>query len=238
MEHLQQHRGIANAFLHGDASFKDKAIAIQTKLKSDLENFQQVAIDRSSVYENTQTKFVMDSWNSLKGQVFSLTPEESFSRHTLLVSKLVDQIEDVCELASLYEYNTQEKLLIKALSTDLPRLLEFFGQVRGLGTGVAAKSSSTVAEQLKLRFLVDKCHVILSDTITPLSKSSNHSLIALREAFSSCLKKGEDFIKLARKELISTQVVNINPDSYYASATDAIASSYKLFDALLASVRH
>ena len=237
VEHIPQHRGMANGFLKGDVSFQEKILSLQAVIEEDFAAYRQVADHPLSVAETDSLQRIYSDWQSLKEQVFNLDPETSFDRHSLLVSKLLDQIEDVCELTSLHEYNDGNVLLVRALVTDLPRLTESLGQARGLGAGVAAQAHLSVAEQLKLKFLTDKCNDIFENTIGPLLNSNSKVLASQKAEFRACLEKGRGFINTVRNELINAEEISIESTQYYSDATQAIEESFSLFDSLLLAVK-
>lgn len=236
VEHLPQHRGMANAFLKGDVSFQEKILALQKVIEEDFVELGRIAALPFSVFEVSIFQAINKDWLYIKNNVFNLDAETSFSQHSLLISRLLDQIEDTCELTSLYE-SSDNKLLIKALASDLPRLTESLGQARGLGAGVAAQASCSLAEQLKLKFLVTKCDKIFEETLGPLLNSSDKAISAHDGVFRACLEKGRGFVATVRNELIETQEIRIEPAQYYTNATQAIEESFRLFDSLLSTVK-
>lgn len=237
VEHLPQHRGMANAFLKGDASFEEKLCAQQALIEDDFVEFKRITSHPLSVFDDAVFQVICKDWLYIKDHIFNLEPETSFSLHTLLISRLMDQIEDTCELTSLYESGAN-KLLIRALASDLPRLTESLGQARGLGAGVAAQASCTLAEQLKLKFLTNKCDKIFEETLIPLLDSGSRLLESRDGVLRACLDKGQAFIMMVRNELIDVEEVRIEPAQYYANATQAIEESFRLFDSLLAAAKN
>ena len=236
VEHLPQHRGMANAFLKGDASFQEKILALQKMIEEDFVELKRIAAHPISAFEDSVLQVIQKDWVHIKDHVFTFDAEKSFAIHSLLISKFLDQIEDTCELTSLYE-SSPNKLLIKALASDLPQLTESLGQARGLGAGVAAQASCSLSEQLKLKFLVTKCDKIFEETLGPLLNSSGSTLTSQEGLFRTCLEKGRGFVATVRNELIDVQEIHIEPAQYYADATQAIEESFRLFDSLLLEVK-
>ena len=237
LEHLPQHRGMANAFLRGDESFHEKLITQQETIEDDFVALAHTVNHPLCTYEMAHLTSLRKHWTAIRDQVFQMSPEDSFTKHSLLISRLLDQIEDTCELASLYGYGDDARLLIKALASDLPRLTESLGQARGLGAGVAAQAQCSVAEELKLKFLLEKCSHVFDDTITPLLNSNNKLISSQRGVLQSCLNNGKAFIATIESEIIGKKHIQIESARYYADATQAIEESFKLFDSLLSSVQ-
>ncbi len=238
VKHIQQHRGMANALLRGDDSFREKLSSLQAMIDANFIDLNKACEKDLATVGPAELEPIRTEWQAIREQVLGLSPEISFSRHSLLISRLLDMIEDASELTSLYEYGAKDKLLIQAIATDLPRLTEFLGQARGLGTGVAAQGHSSVAEQLKLKFLTDKCHNVFENTLDPLQYSNNVSIASQESAFGKCLEKGRDFIAMVRNEFLDADEIRVDPAQYYADATQAIEESFHLFDSLLLAVRN
>jgi len=237
VEHLPQHRGMANAFLKGDASFEEKLKTLHIKIEEDFSDLQQITEHQLSVLNIDDLHLIHSEWRSIKETLYGLDPETSFSRHTLLISSLLDKIEDIAELVSLYEYDKTYHLLIKAVISDLPRLTESLGQARGIGTGIATLTHCSIADQIKLNFLSEKCSVIFKNTVTPLLNSNNKALSSHEDSLRHCLDSGQSFIISIHDDLINAQKIEIDPTQYYDNATRAIEESFKLFDSLLATVK-
>lgn len=237
VEHIPQHRGMANALLKGDSSFRDKMLALQGVIEKDFKNLSDVSSNKYSVFEQSSFQSIHSDWRSIEKQVFNFSPETSFAQHSILISRLLDLIEDTCELTSLYEFSEDDVLLIRALAKDLPRLTETLGQARGVGAGVAAQASCSVGEQLKLKFLADKCSNIFDNTISPLLNSREGTLKLDQGLFRACLDTGQGFIQTVRRDLIDASEIRIDSTEYYNNATQAIEVSFKLFDSLLAVVK-
>ncbi len=72
LEHLQQHRGMANANLNGDTSFKELLLEKQTEIEQDIRN-----VDRLDQRLGGRLK-TTDKWNSIKDK-WTYAGEKYFS---------------------------------------------------------------------------------------------------------------------------------------------------------------
>jgi len=127
---MQEHRGLSNAFLSGDASKKPDLAARRDKLGA------AVAQAQASV-DTLKDKTVSDSvatlakdWQALAGEVSGgvLTPAESVRRHTVLVNKGLLLLEDVAAVSGLsLDPDAERYFLIQTAFRDLPRLTEQLG---------------------------------------------------------------------------------------------------------------
>lgn len=89
LQHVQQHRGAANTFLSGDATFKDimtqKNVLIVEDIAAINSMEQAYGVDLQSGERWLEIK---DEWQSLQNEVDTLTATESFDRHTALIDKI------------------------------------------------------------------------------------------------------------------------------------------------------
>ena len=91
LQHLAEHRGMSNAYLNGDASFKEKIAAKQSQIAEDIKAVDAADAQHGGTLDTASSwKAIEADWQSLGANVFSLAAPDSFSRHTALIEKLLD----------------------------------------------------------------------------------------------------------------------------------------------------
>lgn len=88
LEQLQQHRGMANIYLNGEASFKEALLKKQVQVNEAIEEIDQID-QRLGVQLKTIEKWktIKEMWQSLKENAFSLQPKESFDLHSTIINE-------------------------------------------------------------------------------------------------------------------------------------------------------
>ena len=235
IEDVQQHRGMLNAYLRGDTSFKEKIILKESQIEDDIRAIDEVD-QRLGVTLKTTERWsaLKENWQTLKGKAFSLRPQESFESHTTLIAEILSLLAHVGDTSNLILDPVLESYyLMDTVVIKLPSLIENTGKVRGLGTGVAAQQSMTASEQAQLRLLSN------------LIKSANDSLRrGLQVAFDKnpsiknkigvyvqeSFKATNLYLELLDQEIIQSQTIGIKPADYFVEGTKTLDAQFRLYD--------
>src|SRR5689334_9124385 len=102
VRHLQQHRGMSNAWLNGDLSFKPKVDAKGAEIETDLRNVDRVDGLHGAEFQ-TRDKWasLSRSCKELLSRTRSLTPQESFALHSQAIASAITLISDVGDASKL-----------------------------------------------------------------------------------------------------------------------------------------
>lgn len=238
IQHVPQHRGMANAYLKGDYSFKPKMLEMQKLIIVELESLRRLVAESSSIVNIKDVIEAEEKWVSIEQQVFSMLPADSFNKHTFLVTSFLNMMEDSSELTTMgsSKNSDKNKLLITAVIRDIPHLTEMLGQARGLGTGVAAQAECTVANRIKLNFIYNNGMKVLSETIKKLLDSHQANLSSNKPALDLCWEKTNNFLLCMKENLIEANKIDINPAQFYSTATEAIDVNFNLLSELLGAL--
>ena len=89
-----------------------------------------------------------------KKRALSLSPEESFKSHTLLIEDMLSLISHVGETSNLrFDPHPDSYYLVDAVVYKLPVLSENLGQARAIGSGIATKKRIVSDERMRLIML-------------------------------------------------------------------------------------
>lgn len=152
LEAIPQHRGMANALLQGDESFRSKLSQLQSGVDADMRPLAALSAGSDPWSVATRVGKVQDGWSFIKQQLAHFSPADSFARHTALMREILYLLNDVADAAGLMAEDTGARLIDAAVN-QLPRVTETLGQARGMGTGVAARGKCTTDMRVKLRYL-------------------------------------------------------------------------------------
>lgn len=234
LELVPQHRGMTNALLNGDDSFErkiqerrvdiDQAFTTLFEVDNRLGESLDATSDLNKLY---------DEWKSLKSLSSSLTASQSFARHTEFIDDILQLIIHVGDTSHLIlDPELDSFYSMDLVINRLPQLIEFMGQARGLGAGIAAQGGEpTFAQQTRLTELLIALNLSHKAMLT-----SYHSGADASQEVSKTLGSQESKAEVAIANFISS-ISSLREGSYrgdaetlFESGTTAINESYALYD--------
>lgn len=216
---LQQHRGMSSALLAGDRQFMAQIREKQQEIAQGLPELLQLAEREANrtrpCLTPNEARLFRHHWQALAQDLGDLTVEESFSRHTALVQTLLDWLDAVGDARIRIPASG---MIAPGLAQDfthrLPTIAESLGQARALGTGVAARSSCSAVERVRLIFLLHRAESLLGQT----QSSSAESAHARREV--------AELGRMVREQLLARSGVTVAAPAYFKQASQAIDAIY------------
>lgn len=240
LEALPAHRGMANALLQGDASFRDKVAAQGRKIDADMALLKGMTAGGDPWGVAERATRIADQWSSIQRELGGLRSRESFARHTALIAELLYLMHDIALAAGLLDNpDAASARLADAAVNHLPLVTEMLGQARGVGTGVAAKGKCGTAMRVKLSYLLQKARAVAGEVAQLLAKVlaaevSRNAKDALAESEASQAR----FLDLLQSRIITSCVVDIPSGEYFAAGTQAIERGFDLLDSLFVTLEH
>lgn len=229
-QHIQEHRGMASAYLNGDESFKKDLEQKDTDLNKDIELLNK-ALNSNKELSNTSSDWegIKKELKKIQGNLENMTPPESFEAHTALIQKTLELSQKISYDTSLFlQDEASSFLLVEMTMTNLPTMAEKMGQSRAKGSGVATKKAISAEEKQQLLNLLENINLNLSET------EKNVSMLFSEEADSKKIegsyKKAVESTKLltgtVSKEFLETDQIVADSKVYFDLATSAINDVY------------
>lgn len=237
-EALPQHRGMSNALLQGDESFRNKLSQLQNEIDATMRSLVKLSAngDPWSVAERVQK--VEAGWHLIKQQLSGFTPAESFARHTRLMTELLYLLNDIADAAGLLVDGTNYRLFDAAVN-QLPLVTEALGQARGMGTGVAVRGKCATDMRVKLRYLYDNTQRVSADVAQGVQQVI-HADARLRSRAEGLLEDSQratqEFLAMLEARIIQARQVDIESTEFYSAGSEAIAHNFALLDAINAAL--
>lgn len=245
LEAMPQHRGMANALLQGDESFRSKLVSLQSQIDRDMDTMknQLCPADRWGVANRAQQ--ILEAWSTIKQKLNNFDAPESFARHTALMTELLYLINDVADAAGLLDDTDNTRLIDAAINT-LPLVTETLGQTRGMGTGVAARGRCASDMRVKLRYLLTNTRRVAEEVNQAVRGTLSQRGTAqdadfkkrAGHALDESQRATQEFLSLLESGIIHERNVDVAPTDFYAAGTEAIQHSFTLLDAILSSLQH
>lgn len=237
LEHLPVHRGMANAFLSGDHSFQEKMNTMQVNIANDI-----TAVDEyMSGYPLPQTlisrwQLIKNNWHSLKTDINSISPNESFERHTVIISDILSLISDSADDMRISAHPDDDlQQIAKTVFNLLPTTIEVIGQSRGIGTGAAAKGTVVTAARIKLQFLYDRLTKTLATTQQSIDiclQGSNSQFDIKQQTVNNSFSDTQLFLNSIAGNMLTNGKPQISAEEYFSIGSKAFDSNIQLFDTI------
>ncbi len=219
---LQKHRGLSSAMLNGD---KQQAKALQQQ-QQDIKDYSQQLANEAFVSAQSRWDSFVQHWAKLQHSWKDNNLENNIAQHSLMIKNLLFLSQDLAEYYSLSSLSKQYKN-IDFLWYELLETAESIGQVRALGSGLAAAQHSTSVERIRLAFLHNKIGQIDAQSLNHFA----HSFILETPAYQGLL---EELLITIEQELINKPQPTIPVNEYFQQATKVLEGLYQLFDAGIA----
>ena len=163
---ISRHRGQVGAFLNGQASFRDSAVATELAAEAAVRAMDQVDTKLARVLDvQGHWEPIKREWLALKEQALTLpSAEESFRRHSELLGRLAGLLNDARDNSTLNLDPEAETYYLQYVAFDLSfDMLTDIAELRGRATMAAAASA--------------------------LTRDTEHSLLALKDGFPAHLRR-------------------------------------------------
>src|SRR3990170_3620939 len=215
MPDIQKHRDTAAVFLSGEVFFKDEYLGMQSHLEYDIQIIDVTDKAYGPALKTTEKwQAVKAKWAELNKSGLSLSSEENFKSHTLLIEDMLSLIFYIGEASNLrFDSELDSYYLIEAVVYKLPSLSEYLGQARAIGSGIAAKKRIVSDERRRL--------IILSGLIRSAADANSRNFDSvfrenskLKESLKNHVEntKGsiDEFLKILNKKFIKADYIEFN----------------------------
>lgn len=227
---LQQHRGMAAAYLSGDRSFAARLEQKQAAIEQDM-----AALDAEralGLMTLPRWDALRQGWNALREGVLGMPLEESFRQHSELIRGVLYLMGDMAERSQIGGTCGADAALVNALWTKLPAAAEGLGQARGVGAGVAAKGHCSGVARIKLRFLAERIGETMERVSgdLQLAARTDARITPVARSWESAHGDVREFLSLLDTALLKADTPAIDAERYFAAATRTLDAVYQVFD--------
>ena len=237
IQHFPEHRGMTNAYLSGNESFKSKIYAQRKQLVADFRLIDEV--DRrlgNKLGTTTKWNSIKTNWGRLESVAFNGPAKEIFSRHTQIIAELLDLVKHVSDNSNLTLDPELDSFYIKeAIVTLLPQVIENLGQARGIASGLAARKIVLKKESIKLTSLisvVQKNLNALKRGMQVLSQSNAELSRKIGSQVNQTLSVSENYLKFLQLEMLNTDLIRVDSATVFSKGTETIKVNFNILDML------
>lgn len=163
---IQQHRGMTNAYLSGDQSFKEELAMKKSQIELKIEQLD--AVDKKLGAElKTDHKWneIKELWFSFQMDANQLSINDTLDKHTEIIAKMLALMNHIGNTSNLYLDTGLKNYHLTESYMNIPMMTEKIGQTRAYGSGYIAKKSKTVDEKTKLFVVIGNSELFVGATI-------------------------------------------------------------------------
>jgi methyl-accepting chemotaxis protein len=236
LNHMQQHRGLSAIVLGGDAGRAGARQAKQAEVVKALAQLQAGVRALPGTALPSAVDQIAEQWRALAtavdGQAIGVA--QSFERHTALIARLLDVLEDIRHVSGLVLVSDQGVYFLQnGVLGHLPELTESFGQTRGMGAGLLARGEATPEQRAQIGALAGQVRRSFDDARKSLElavRDDAASRTALGTALSAALTAADAGLAVVVERVVRADRFDLPAAEYFAITTRAIDAQFKLVD--------
>lgn len=229
---VQQHRGLSSGWLAGDRRFESRMLQKRQEIEALVPGLRHgVQLEGEAAcpcFTLNDWKLFQFKWRETVEGLPQASVQDNIERHNQLIARLLDWLSALGE--SRIELPAGRRLpsgLVRNFTMRLPALTECLGQARALGSSVAARGGCSPVDRVRLTFLASRAEALLG-----LAGAEDHGMPAV-EAAQRLVKA---MAAMVRTELLAGKDVDISPERYFETASQAIDAVFAWIDAAGAQV--
>lgn len=218
LTNVQQHRGISAALLNGDKSFAARLATKRNEIQGIFKTLGPLLSETPELRSDTDSLLAVErEWEMMSSSIGHINSEQSFHKHTVLIRKIIHLLGDMGEHIGLLDgEGSPLALLSNTLLLKLPLLMESIGQARALGSGYAAKGQCGAVGRIRMNFLEQHIRECQQDISTSTENAN-------------ATQRVNALLNVLNERFIGVEEVNITPDAFFRTATDAIEACLNLW---------
>ncbi len=238
IQHFPEHRGMTNAYLSGNTSFKSKLLAKRAQIIQDIQAINEVDQQLGEqLGVSAKWEEIKSTWNRLESDAFNGQAKDIFTRHTQLIANTLELVFLVSDSSGLTMDPELESFYIAfSVVNTLPQIVENLGQARGMASGLAARAIVTQKESIKLSSLlamVQKSINALGRSTQVIVQSNPEVGAKIKPNADTAISIAKGYLAFLEQEILQRTPITIKSAVVFAKGTEAIKANFKLLDQLI-----
>jgi PAS domain S-box-containing protein len=224
---MQQHRGLSNMVLSGDAGSTDQWESKRAEVNKQVEAVDAVNNRLSTLGLTESWQTVRKDWQQLASSVTKLDAQTSVERHTALIEEILAfnrKLSDASYLALDPEVDTYYMMAI--LINQLPDITELLGKMRAKGAGLLVKKSIKPEDAAVLQQLIGvlrKSQSLIEESIAKVSGVDE----AFRDDSRKMAKDTDKVVNLIEEKIIKPATLEFSSKEFFDLLTLSIDQRFE-----------
>ena len=237
----QQYRGMSSAYLSGDRTFKAALDAKRRDIENDIGKVDE--LDRR-LGETLQTTERWVLWKkqreALAIKEFGISPQRSFIVHTESITRLLGLIAHAADKSGLsLDGDIGSHHLAQAATGELLQLVEHMGQIRALGSGIAARKQLGAEDRTRLIVLIgliDSSADALNTDIQRAVEANPPLRLSVQKPSRISLAYAMSVMHTVQVGFIEASAIDLQSVDFFANVSTAIEQNFRLHDSVIAAL--
>jgi len=238
IQHFPEHRGMTNAYLSGNTSFKSKLLAKREQINQDILAINKVDKQLGGqLGAAVKWQEIKSVWKRLESDAFNGQAKDIFTRHTQLIASVLELVSLVSDSSGLTMDPELESFYVaSSIVNALPQIVENLGQARGMASGLAVRTVVTQKESIKLSSLlaaVQKSINALERSTKVVAQSNPEVGAKIKPDVDAAISVANSYLAFLDQEILQRTPTTVESAQVFSKGTGAIKANFKLLDQLI-----
>lgn len=214
---IQQHRGMASAWLGGDARFaprlEEKAAEVAAKFPALRHLARREAQRDAPCFVLHDVALLIHAWQEIREALPGCSIEQSLARHSYLITQVLSWLAQYGETRLAPHVAAHCQGALRNHVVRLPALAECLGQMRALGMGVVVRKRCSAVARVRMMYLAGRAEMLLRQACQGAS-----AMPATVDAEKAVLF----LTRLVRTRMLQADGIAVDTFDYYSMASAVI----------------
>ncbi len=227
----QKTRGLTNSYMNGNTAALLLVYANRQDMKKAIGTMESLPMAADPII-NSRATTISQSLITLNNKAFKQKPSVAFSNYTEQIGQTLMLAQTISK-RSAKELNPFGQEASAIMMEIMLPMTEYVGQLRGFGSGLAAKGSISKNELAKIGVLVNEVKSLnvqlQSDMNKLISKYPDKLSTSISSEVSAVNQSATSYTRFASVNF-AKDVKNIDPNTYFDKGTELISKIIKAYN--------
>ncbi len=228
----QKTRGLTNSFLNGNTTSLLLVYNHRENMKKAIGTMESLPLASDPIINNRATN-ISQSLIQLNRRALKNDASVVFEKYTELIEHTLMLAQTVSKRGSDDLSPLAGKLSVVMMEVILP-FTEYVGQMRGMGSGIVAKGAITNVQEAQLLAIINEITNLSSSLLSQMrsisSRDKKHFASDLESMLVSIEEASKNYIALTNKEILKTQEIAFDADTYFNQGAALISLLIDVYD--------
>jgi len=233
----QKTRGLTNSYLNGNTAALLLVYANRQEMKKAIGTMESLPMAADPII-NSRATTISQSLIRLNNKAFKQNPDIAFSNYTEQIGQTLMLAQTISKRAAKELNPFGQEASAVMMEIMLP-MTEYVGQLRGFGSGLAAKGKRSENELAKVLVLVNEVKTLniqlQSEMNKLISKYPAKLASTISTEASAINQSASSYTKFAQSKF-TKDIQNIDPNRYFENGTKLISKIIKAYNTINSAI--
>ena len=227
----QKTRGLTNSYMNGNTAALLLVYANRQEMKKAIGTMESLPMAADPII-NTRATTISQSLITLNNKAFKQKASVAFSNYTEQIAQALMLAQTVSKRSAIELNPFGQEASVIMMEIMLP-MTEYVGQLRGFGSGLAAKGKRSEDELAKVLVLVNEVKTLntklQSDMNKLISKYPGKLSSSISDEVSAINQSASSYTTFAQNKF-TNNIKKIDPNTYFENGTELISKIIKAYN--------